>query len=275
MKNKILVIMAMVLASCTDQFVEDEVAGGFSEQAPNGEINVLMEKARWGDGQACLKLADCYRDGKGVKADFVSMMSMLSMAEDFGAINRIEDYFGEMPFNNELEFLAKWTKDEADRDAVLGALAVERGDTLQGIQMIKTAAERKSSLAILLRCSTNLNTIAKPGVMKLIEAAEKVPYAYKILGNIYSGNDYPGLKDEQLAAYYYLKADQHVCLGKDGARWLLNYYYDGGNLKLGEKDLERLKILAKEEQQKPVVPTEWLEDVDEVIEVVDTVALAY
>ena len=104
MKNKILVIMAMVLASCTDQFVEDEVAGGFSEQAPNGEINVLMEKARWGDGQACLKLADCYRDGKGVKADFVSMMSMLSMAEDFGAINRIEDYFGEMPFNNELEF---------------------------------------------------------------------------------------------------------------------------------------------------------------------------
>lgn len=274
MKNKVLIIMAMVLASCTDQFVEDEVAGGFTEQAPKSEIDVLMEKARWGDGQACLKLADCYRDGIGVKADFVSMMSMLSMAEDFGAINRIEDYFGEMPFNNELEFLAKWTKDEADRDAVLGALAVERGDTLQGIQMIQTVAEQESSLAILLRCSTNLNTIAKPGVMKLIEAAEKVPYAYKILGSIYSGNDYPGLKDEQLAAYYYLKADQHVCLGKDGARWLLNYYYDGGNLQLSEKDLERLKILAKEEQQKPVVPTEWLEDVDEVIEVVDTVAMA-
>lgn len=273
-KKYLAIVMAMVLASCTDQFVEDEVAGGFSEQAPKSEINVLMEKARWGDGQACLKLADCYRDGIGVKADFVSVMSMLSMAEDFGAINRIEDYFGEMPFNNELEFLAKWTKDEADRDAVLGALAVERGDTLQGIQMIQTAAEQESSLAILLRCSTNLNTIAKPGITKLIKAAEKVPYAYKILGNIYSGNDYPGLKDEQLAAYYYLKADQHVCLGKDGARWLLNYYYDGGNLQLSEKDLERLKILAKEEQQKPVVPTEWLEDVDEVIEVVDTVALA-
>ena len=274
MKKNLFLVVALVLVSCTDQLLVGEVAGDPVEQAPASEISSLMEKARWGDGQACLKLADCYRDGIGVKPDFVSMMSMLSMAEDFGAINRIEDYFGEMPFNNELEFLAKWTKDEADRDAVLGALAVERGDTLRGIQMIQTAAERESSLAILLRCSTNLNTIAKPGITKLIDAAEKVPYAYKILGSIYSGNDYPGLKDEQLAAYYYLKADQHVCLGKDGARWLLNYYYDGGNLKLGEKDLERLKILAKEEQQKPVVPTEWLEDVDEIIEVVDTVAMA-
>ena len=151
----------------------------------------------------------------------------------------------------------------------MAGLAVERGDTLQGIQMIQTAAEQESSLAILLRCSTNLNTIAKPGITKLIEASEKVPYAYKILGNIYSGEDFPGLKDEHLAAYYYQKADQHICLGKEGARWLLNYYRNGEDIHLSDKDLERLQVLANEEYQGSEDASEQLEDVDEVIEILD------
>ena len=269
MKKCWAILVVLVLISCTDQYIEDEVAGGFSEQAPKSEIDALMEKARWGDGQACLKLADCYRDGIGVKPDFVSMMNMVTLAEDYGAINRVEDYFGEMPVENELEFLAKWAKDEADRDAVLGAIAVENGDTLRGIEMIHTAAEQESSLAMLLECVPTFSGFSPDGIKKLVGVAEKVPYAYKILGNIYSGNDYPGLKDEQLAAYYYLKADQHTCLDKEGARWLLNYYYNGGDLQLSEKDLERLQILSKEERQEPAVTSEWLEDVDEVIEIMD------
>lgn len=269
MKKYCAFLVVLVLFSCTDQYYDNVEVGEFSEQTPASEIDVLMEKARWGDGGACLKLADYYRDGIGVKPDFVNMMNMLTLAEEFGAIDRVEDYFGEMPADNELEFLTKWAKDEADRDAVLGALAVERGDTLQGIQMIQTAAEQESSLAILLSCSTNLNTIAKPGITKLIEAAEKVPYAYKILGNIYSGEDFLGLKDEHLAAYYYQKADQHICLGKEGARWLLNYYRNGEDIHLSDKDLERLQVLANEEYQGSADASEQLEDVDEVIEIVD------
>ena len=262
-KQILAIVLIAVLVSCTDQFVEGEVAGGFSELAPKSEIGALMEKARWGNGQACLKLADCYRDGIGVKPDFVNMMSMLSMAEDFGAINRVEDYFGEIPADNELEFLAKWAKDDADSNAVLGALAVERGDTLQGIQMIQTAAEQGSSLAILLRCSTNLNTIAKPGIAKLKDASEKVPYAYKILGRIYSGEDYRGLKDEQLAAYYYLKADEYTCLDREGARWLMNYYHAGHDLNLSPKDLERIQALTgmnQGEMKKKCHADRYLED---------------
>lgn len=269
MKKYFAFIGTLILISCADQYMEDEMADGFSEQTPKTEIDALMDKAHWGDGQVCLKLADCYRDGIGVKPDFVRMINMVSLAEDYGAINRVEDYFECLPTDNELEILSKLAKNEADRDAIYGVMVIEKGDTLLGWQMIEAAAEQESSLAILLSCTSTNSGFRPEGIKKMVEVAEKVPYAYKMLGNIYSGKDYPGLKDEQLAAYYYLKADQHTCLGKDGARWLLRYYREGGDLKLNEKDLERLQILSKEEHQEPAVTSEWLEDVDEVIEIVD------
>ena len=244
MKKYFALIVTLIFISCADQYMEDEVTDGFSERAPKSEIDVLMEKAHWGDGQACLKLADCYRDGIGVKPDFISMLNMVTLAEDYGAINRVEDYFGCLPSDNELEILSKLAKNEADKDAILGAMVIEKGDTLRGRQMIEAAVEQESTLAMLLGCAPTNSGFRPDGIKKLVEMAEKVPYAYKILGNIYSGKDYPGLKDEQLAAFYYLKADKHTCLGKEGARWLLNYYRNVGNLNLSNKDLERLQILA-------------------------------
>ena len=47
----------------------------------NDEFATLLEQARWGDGKACLKLAEFYHDGVGVKPDFVNSMTMLAMAD--------------------------------------------------------------------------------------------------------------------------------------------------------------------------------------------------
>ena len=264
-KQILAIVLITVLVSCTDQLIEGEVAGGFSELAPKSEVDALIERARWGDGEACLKLANCYRDGIGVKPDFVSMINMVTLAEDYGAINRVEDYFGCLPVGNELGILSTLAKNEADRDAIYGAMVIEKGDTLRGRQMIETAAEHESTLAMLLGCAPTYSGFRPNGIKKLVEVAEKVPYAYKMLGNIYSGDEYPGLEDEKLAAYYYLKADQYTCLGKEGARWLLRYYRKGGDLQLCEKDLERLQILSKEDHPEPAVTS----DVDEVIEIID------
>ena len=66
MKKYLFVIMAVMLAlvSCTDSQFLDENTGNLSELSSFNEINALIEQARWGDGQAFVKLADCYRDGK-------------------------------------------------------------------------------------------------------------------------------------------------------------------------------------------------------------------
>lgn len=83
MKKVFFMMIPLLLMGCANQELVDlDMAGDLTKNAPASEIDVLMEKARWGDGEACLKLADCYRDGIGVKPDFVRMMSMVSMADD-------------------------------------------------------------------------------------------------------------------------------------------------------------------------------------------------
>ncbi len=77
-----LVTVALVMSSCTEQFVGENPSEMMSVIAKK-EYDVLMEQARWGDGSAFLQLADCYRDGYGVKQDFVGMLSMLVLAEEF------------------------------------------------------------------------------------------------------------------------------------------------------------------------------------------------
>ena len=69
--------------------------------APQDTIMSLLYQARLGDGSAYLKLADCYRDGFGVKKDFFGMITMAHMAEWRGAINSMDDYIYGLPDGND------------------------------------------------------------------------------------------------------------------------------------------------------------------------------
>lgn len=100
MKNWCLYLITMLLlASFSEQQVMEETLSSqkLTEQkgmtvTPQDSIKSLLYQARWGDGSAYLKLADCYRDGIGVKNDFFGMITMAHMAEWRGAINRMDDY---------------------------------------------------------------------------------------------------------------------------------------------------------------------------------------
>ena len=70
------VLMMLCLASCSEQHLqEDRLASSkVGEQkgavkAPQDSVLSLLNQARWGDGSAYLKLADCYRDGFGMTDD--------------------------------------------------------------------------------------------------------------------------------------------------------------------------------------------------------------
>ena len=285
MKKNLFAIMAVLLATvgCTDRLFWEGNSGNASELSSSHEINALMEKARWGDGQAFVKLADCYRDGKGVKQDFVGMLSMLAQADEYGGISGIEDYLRTLPEGSNfklifdaVENLERKKEDEAtsmfkeliargcpDGYAIQGLIAVARGDTLEGIRLIEQAAISGSSFAELLQCITDWRGVTNTDVDKLTALSDKIPFFNTILGKIYAGYEDDKLMDEPLAAHYFLKADENACLGKLGARWLLRYHRSGANLPLSERDIRRLQILAKETPE----ATRGLEDV---IEVADT-----
>ena len=164
----VLTILAMLMASCSEQHLVDDyvcqTSAQLSEQEPSqtGIVNSYLEKARWGDADAFLNLAKCYHDGIGVKSDFMGTLTMLMMADQYGVSNHsIEDYLMSLPDADHtkmiFEAIAKLDRrnilptdsivenlianGSADGYALRGVVQVERGDTLGGQQSIMKGAE--------------------------------------------------------------------------------------------------------------------------------------
>ena len=277
MKNFIVLAMSaiLMLSSCSEQQLFDEhvsevvvpQTGQVTAQA--GILNSYLEKARWGDGTAFLKLAECYHDGIGVKSDFMGTLTMLMMADQYGISNRsIDNYLRSLPETDHakimFEAIAKFDRENtsptdsivetlistgsSDGYALKGIIQIGRGDTLDGQQSIKAGAEMGSSLAKLLQCtlpSSDTDNGKHPNMDMLKGLSDHLPIANKLLGDIYSGYHYGETSNinESLAALYYKKADEQGCLGKRPARWLINYY-DRNNIKIDTLELRRLQILS-------------------------------
>ena len=272
MRKYLLFVVALILASCSDQFNVENVADAVLEPSAGSDVSAFMEKARWGDGEAYVKLADCYRDGKGVKQDFINMLAMASFADEYGGISRMEDYLSTLPEESEyrlvFDAMGKFCGDKQEeglamadklieRDCaegytVKGIILSEQGNREEGKHLLERAAEKGSGFAELYLCIPDLKSKQNTDIGRLTALAERMPLANASLAKIYTGKENPDLKDERLAAYYYLKADEKACLTRDGARWLLAYHRNGGNLKLSEKDIERLVLLADSQKEEQV-----------------------
>ena len=280
MKKLILCCVVMLgLASCSDQLTDREFANGIqSISQENDEYHYYLEKARWGDAGAYVKLADCYRNGVGVKADFIGMTAMLSMAEQYDNTLRLQDYLKALPEDDSYKLMFE-TMDEIGRKdhdkvkniaAVLiangkpegyvinGAMQVEEGDTIGGLETIRLGAEQGSSFGELVLCMAPaiMGNNQKPyNAEKLIAMAERLPFANLFLADMYAGEVCDSVYDPKLAASYYLKADEYGFLGRRGAKWLLNYYASE-NIQIDELENKRLEALSRGLENEIVVTDE-------------------
>ena len=268
----LIVLMMLFLASCSEQHLqEDRLAPTkIAEQkgavkAPQDSVLALLHQARWGDGSAYLKLADCYRDGFGVKKDFFGMITMAQMAECRGGINRMEDYIYDMPDGNEYKTLfllmdgyksylqenpdsveqVLCNNDSPEAKTLLGIITVDKGDTLSGMNMLKDAAEQGCSLAEMLLTVPDWKGRLRADATKLSMIADRIPLAYSMLGDLYYEPDENGHTDKKFAVEYYMKAEEHAVLGPRGAERVLDYYKNGGNAQLAEDDVKRLELIVQ------------------------------
>lgn len=273
MKNWCLyLIMMLFLASCSERQIMEEMASStkLTEQngmivTPQDSIMSLLYQARWGDGSAYLKLADCYRDGIGVKKDFLGMITMAHMAEWRGAINRMDDYIYGLPEGHEYKtlflllddyksYIQEGTdsvehmlcnNDSPEAKTLLGIITIDKGDTISGINMVKDAAEQGCSLAELLLTIPEWKGRLRADATNLAIIAHRVPLANLILGDLYYEPDENGKSNKQLAVEYYMKAEEHAVLGRHGAERVLDYYRNGGNIQLTEDDIKRLELIVQ------------------------------
>ena len=271
MKKCVILFMVAILASCSDTQLAESIAdvkeSELVKEDANGSavINALVERARWGDGQAYLQLADCYRDGIGVKKDFLGMMVMVEQARAHGAIHDEKEYMAQIPDDNDIKRFCNLidkssdqlregkdsimaqlaTIDSPDAHALFGVLCVESGDSIRGFEIIRDASERGSDFAALLNALPDWKGNIQPDKVKLEQLAERIPLAYNLLGKLSLKPDENGMIDERKVAYYYMKADEHALLSQREARWLLAYHQDVGIPQLTESDVKRLEAFIR------------------------------
>lgn len=277
MKNWCLyIIMMLAFVSCSEQqTMEDTLASQkLSEKksvvvaTPQDSIASLLHQARWGDSKAYLKLADCYRDGFGVKKDLLGMITMTAIAEERGGIQTMEDYFKDLPNEHEYKTLFMLMEryksyipesadsviqvlrgnDSPEAQTLLAFVMMDQGDTITAKRLIKEAADKGCSLAEIFLIVPDRKPVEKSDADKFAIIAEQVPIIYNLLGNLYYETEENGETEEQLAIEYYMKAEEHAMLGRKGAARVLNYYHSGGNVQLTEDDIKRLELIVKPQQ---------------------------
>ena len=271
MKKCIILFMVAILASCSDTQLAESIADVKESElvkenaTGSAEIKALVERARWGDGLAYLQLADCYRDGIGVKKNFLGMLAMVEQARVHGAIHDEMEYVTKIPEDNDIKrfcdlmnkscsqlieekdsvMVQLATIDSPDVLAMYGVLCVESGDSIRGFEIIRDASERGSDFAALLNALLDWKGNIQPDKMKLEQLAERIPLAYKLLGKLSLKPDENGIVDERKVAYYYMKADEHALLSQREAKWLLAYHKDVSIPELTDSDVKRLESFIR------------------------------
>ena len=273
--NRLFTILCMVTmlvfhTSCNDSVMDIESPSvELKTRAVDQRVQNLIQQARLGDVEAYNSLALCYRDGAGVEQSWLNMICMYAIycqktggdIEDVielleeGNPFRLIFEIVEMPCSNE-DIETKM--DQLRQSAPAEAKAVEAAKKVFSIEeaksalsIIKEAESEGSELAAMLQVIYYDETKDKTGQEEcMIRIAEKYPFFNLMLGESYvmkyhENEDFSYI---QKAIECYYKADAYGMLIPKYASALLGMYVnfeEKGLLKSDEKEIERLKILAK------------------------------
>ena len=253
--RQILWILAFAL---TSSFAASQTVGTVTvpeTKSEEADVKALIDKARWGDGDAFLKLADCYRDGKGVKQDFWSMVCMLAQAEEQGKIKDMDDYMRNMPkdnvyrqmlglFNISRSYVREYRDSienvcsatgVPDAYVIRGMLALEENDSVCASEMFNIAEEKGCKFGVIIQGIHDLQNNKELDITKIESIATYYPIAYLYLAknSLFKGNI-------RKCKEYLLKAEENAMLNKREAQWLLEYCKGD----MSEEDIRHIKSFA-------------------------------
>ena len=265
-----IVVMLVFHTSCNDSVMDIDSPGAeLKTRAVDQRVQNLIQQARLGDVEAYNSLALCYRDGDGVEQSWLNMICMYAIycQKTGGDIEDVIELLEEgNPFRLIFEIVEtpcsnediETKMDQLRQSAPAEAKAVEAAKKVFSIEeaksalsIIKEAESEGSELAAMLQVIYYDETKDKTGQEEcMIRIAEKYPFFNLMLGESYvmkyhENEDFSYI---QKAIECYYKADAYGMLIPKYASALLGMYVNFGEkglLKSDEKEIERLKILAK------------------------------
>lgn len=268
MKKYIGVLVAALLVGCSNHVLPESTAEWQQQEqqrvaGESAEIKALLNRARWGDGKAYLELADCYRDGVGVRQDFLGMIGMAEMACQHGAIDHVKSYYAGIPEGHDFrpfsDLIEKSNREICEeKDSLLaqfsgmnhpesmmfqGLIYMSCGDTIIGMDCLRQARDGGSTLAELALLLGFPKQNPRLDEEKLLQVADRIPIVYQVLGKqCLSDSSEAG---KRKAAQYFMQVEKHAMLSKKSAAWLLRYYKRGGDILLTEEDVRRLESFVR------------------------------
>ena len=259
-------MIILLCSGCSETYLEadhcsNKLAAIVRQTCWSDSVTHYRSLARQGDGQAYLRLAQCYHEGKGVEKDFVMTWQMAQMAEQYGGIAHGKDFFKALPDDAPDRLLMEAMDDigslqrekallAADRlaaqahpyaDLIKGAVAMEEDRPEEATALLRSAASQGCLLAAMAV------SVLSEGKDALYDYAEQLPLLYCELARQCFKSDFSPAEDD-LAAAYYLMADERLCLDRIGVRWLLDYYEHqaaNGQLAANDPRLEHLRLLRQ------------------------------
>lgn len=256
MKTRLSTILVVLLAAvgltgCADAATE--------KSRDRDLVASLESQARNGDGEACIRLADCYREGRGVERDFFAVQQMIGLAAERGAVSGMDEYVEGLPYSDgfkavffavdktsgNLDELADGVKRLPEVQTMLGLKSIERGDTVAGMKLLREAAGQGCSLAEMRVVADEHKEMGFMAVAaQLSDVADRFPFVYTMLGDVAYAKCGGDRAKKQFAVDLYVKADKRGALNRRGARRVLDFYFDGGDADLDdERDVPRLHCI--------------------------------
>lgn len=251
----VLAFMMSFVTSCGEQGFSIDAEKSVSQEAiPHLEetfsdsVQYYFDQARLGIGDAYVKMALYHLDGTLGKPNLLNLMTMGSMAEEYMAIPNMTTLFKNISDSDAIKIVFQaldMLNHTESEDSILARskdmldLGIPEGFLIQAIVSWKKG-NREDAIAYCDRSILGGSVIAD--VFKdiiaagegyggdlqpetLLKIADRFPMAYRLLGDHYAKIPNDSAIDIPLARQYYLKASDHACLGRRGARWVLETIY--------------------------------------------------
>ena len=282
----VLAFMMSFVTSCGEQGFSIDVGKPVAQEdnphlkeASSDSVQYYFDQARLGIGDAYVKMAQYYLDGTLGKPNLLNVMTMESMAEEYKAIPNMATLFKNISGSDDIKIafqaLDMLNHTESD-DSILArsknllGLGIPEGFLMQAIVLWKKG-NREDAIAYCNRSILGGSVIADVfrdiiaagegygGDLKpetLLKIVDRFPMAYRLLGDHYAKIPNDSAIDIPLAREYYLKASDYACLGRRGARWVLETIYIKGYPAVDSLIEKRLWSLYRQEINDSVI---WLD----------------
>lgn len=202
-------------------------------------ITAYQERARMGDSTAYLRMAELWLQDEDVERGTLWALFMASQAEEWGAVESWVKWGLSMPKYLPAHHVTEVLQDVAYHhfedarakgkrlnntgfhpDWIETVIAMDCGEKERAVFLCKRMIDAGSLMGRVLYC---LLTNDRDSMMAV---ADELPMFYISLAEKARCEEHGNDPDElsENVPKYYLKADEHACLNREGARTLLAYY---------------------------------------------------